>query len=194
MNFFALNNKAPILQVEAEIGMLLMFKAVNFLNVVLMKVLFEGGGGGLAWSNNIAVVPGNQYIVTVGAGGTAGLTVNGGAGGNSSFQTPSGSVIGYGGRGGSVTGSAATGGNFSVTVGTIFGGGNGGGAFLSVNAGGSGGGGGAGGYSGVFNSLDRLILFVSNQDQEAGGVTTAQVLQQRVQVGFLLFTFSHLNF
>ena len=123
----------------------------------------------------------------VGSGGTAGIAVNGGAGGNSSFQTPYGKVIGYGGRGGSVTGSSATGGNFSVTVGTVFGGGNGGGAFLSVNAGGSGGGGGAGGYSGVFSSLDRLIVFVSYQDQEVGGVTTAQILQLRVQVDFLLY-------
>ena len=87
-----------------------------------------GGGGGLRWLNNIAVTPGAQVAVVVGAGGRAASSGNGGS---SSFAA---SLTAYGGTGSS--GPPGRGGS-----GTNGRGGRGG-------NGGSGGGGGAGGYTG----------------------------------------------
>ena len=86
-----------------------------------------GGGGGLGWKNNIAVVPGQTYAVQVGKGGD--LDSGGGSAGGQSFFITSGTVRGVGGSG-------TTGGGY-----TGDGGGNGG-------NGGQYGGGGAGGYTG----------------------------------------------
>lgn len=60
-----------------------------------------GGGGGGAYSStaNIAVIPGNVYTVTVGAGGVAVLGGTGGAGGDSWFST-AGTILARGGAGG----------------------------------------------------------------------------------------------
>jgi len=90
-----------------------------------------GGGGGLGWKNNIAVVPGTSYTLVVGAGGPYDVS-----GGNSYFISTS-TVAGFG---------ATAGNNLTVSIGGSYtgdGGGSGG------NGGGSGaGGGGAGGYAG----------------------------------------------
>lgn len=89
-----------------------------------------GGGGGLGWKNGIAVVPGVQYLVEVGAGGNMAW----GYGGDSFFINSS-LVAGFGGQ---------------VTVGGGFvgdGGGKGGDSQQTKNAYTTGGGG-AGGYAG----------------------------------------------
>ncbi len=91
-----------------------------------------GGGGGLGWKNNIAVVPGTTYTVEVGKGGDGGQTNY--AGGDSWFISTS-----------TVRGIGATSGTGGGFVGD--GGGNGG-------SGGQYGGGGAGGYSGNGGNQD----------------------------------------
>lgn len=92
-----------------------------------------GAGGGLAYKNNITVVPGAVWTVNVGVGGDAGASRQ--AGGSSSFVSPA-SVTVCQANGGSGT----TGGSGGTSLG-YDGGGNGGNAsFYS--------GGGAGGYSG----------------------------------------------
>jgi hypothetical protein len=103
-----------------------------------------GGGGALGWKNNITVVPGQSYTVTVGAGGGSRSDEgNGFAGGTSHFintSTVSGGGGGGGNRGGAFINSATFTGD---------GGGQGGTAGPLNNAGYIGGGGGAGGYSGT---------------------------------------------
>lgn len=84
----------------------------------------SSAGAGLGWKNNIPVIPGNSYTVTVGAGGTSG--------GNSNFvnsSTVQGIGGNWGGNGGTFTGD---------------GGGDGGNYVFAAN----GGGGAAGGYTG----------------------------------------------
>ena len=104
-----------------------------------------GGGGALAWANNIAVVPGQVYTVYTGVGGAAGV---GGTGGNSSFNVGGTSLLATGGI------FNGAGGTFSNTIPNVSstGGGNGGAAGAQFGTGGSaggGGGGGAGGYNGA---------------------------------------------
>lgn len=75
-----------------------------------------GGGGGLGWKNNIPVVPGQSYTVTVGVSGSPqpNATNNGTQGGNSFFISLA-TVAGYGsGQGGpgAVAASPAYGGGF----------------------------------------------------------------------------------
>jgi prepilin-type N-terminal cleavage/methylation domain-containing protein len=89
-----------------------------------------GGGGGLGWKNNIAVTPGQSYLVVVGAGGSP--SCGSGMSGTDSYFINTGTV-----RGGSGSGSAS-GGAF-----TGDGGGSGGNGGQWSNPGG-----GAGGYSG----------------------------------------------
>lgn len=105
---------------------------------------FRGGGGGaLAYANNISVTPGNSYSVVVGN------KVDGSNGGTSSFDT---SVSAQGGRsggngsaGGSVlAGSGGSGGNGAAPAGEYPGGGGGAGGYA-----GTGGNGGAPGTSGT---------------------------------------------
>lgn len=119
-----------------------------------------GGGGALAYSNNLAVVPGNSYTVIVGAGGTGGVDNSGNnatAGANSTFTAGS-TVTGTGGAKGNQSsyypaggGHRAQGGmgaggygtsptSASETAGTGGGGGSGG----DGTGGGAGGGGGVG--------------------------------------------------
>ena len=96
-----------------------------------------GGGGGLMYRNDIPVIPGTSYTVTVGAGGTANSsagTPDGGTGGTSSFAGAALPVQASG-------GSATTGGLRGYT-GAGTGGGTGGSAPGGYN------GGGAAGYSG----------------------------------------------
>ncbi len=100
-----------------------------------------GSGGGLGWKNNIAVSPGQQYTITVGAAGQ-GNSSGGTDGGDSIFPGGvSGLCRGYGGDGNDGNGSEGGGGRF------IGDGGGMGGAWQTY-----GGGGGAGGYSGDGNS------------------------------------------
>ena len=99
--------------------------------------LYSGGGGALAYKNNIAVTPGSSYTVVVGLGGAAntascGAATLGCVGSNSYFCSTS-VVRGGGGR------LFGAGGNY-----TGDGGGNGGGTGTTYS-----GGGGAGGYSGT---------------------------------------------
>jgi chitodextrinase len=103
-----------------------------------------GGGGALAYKNNITVVPGTSYTVIVGG------TVNGSAGGNSEFTWDTGTMIAGGGGGGNFTTQNPGPGVGGTRSGTYDGGGVGGtGGAVSVTAAGVGGGGGAGGYSGA---------------------------------------------
>ena len=93
-----------------------------------------GGGGGLGWKNNITVVPGQTYNVSVGAGGVG--NTSGGTDGGTSYFIDATTCAGGGG-----SGNNGGGGTYSGD-----GGGNGG-SNISY-----GGGGGAGGYSGDGNS------------------------------------------
>lgn len=108
-----------------------------------------GGGGGLAWANNISVVPNQNYTVVVGKGGTGapiGFKAGSGRpGGDSSFDGLYG-CIGYGGKGGQYTSTVAPGGGYFVGAGITGGGGSGGNGGISSAY--SCGGGGAGGYNG----------------------------------------------
>ena len=100
-----------------------------------------GGGGGLGWSNGITVVPGNTYVLTVGAGGESPFNSAGNNGENSYFVDVN-TVCGFGGTGGDRFGSgdtkASRGGSY-----TGQGGNSGGRGGL-----GGGGGGGAAGWTG----------------------------------------------
>ena len=108
---------------------------------------YRGGGGGLGYTNNIAVTPGSSYSVVVGAKATAQF------GGYSSFNSNARPCAGPGGppgyRGG-YTGDGGGFGGFSCLGGGGAGGysGNGGkgGTGPTAGSGGGGGGGGAGGY------------------------------------------------
>ena len=95
-----------------------------------------GGGGGLAYGNNMQVIPGVSYTVVVGSGGNSSGSstsqILGSNGENSSFSNGTITITSYGGL------SNGVGGTYSGT-----GGGSGG----SSSSAGSGGGG-AGGYSG----------------------------------------------
>ena len=108
-----------------------------------------GAGGGLAWKNNITVVPGTNYTLSVGAGGPGATIVNqsGGNGAGSIFVINEVSrVIATGGQGGSsaLVRLQSVGG---IPDGTFDGGGQGGsGGGSSTRANTAGGGGGAGGY------------------------------------------------
>ena len=99
-----------------------------------------GGGGALAYAVDQAVIPGQIYTITAGAGGVG--TSGGTAGGDSSWA---GYVIAGGGFGG---GTGSAGGYPSLqTTGTFGFSGGAGGVPASSTALGLGGGGGAGGYS-----------------------------------------------
>jgi hypothetical protein len=66
-----------------------------------------GGGGAYAATPSVVVVPGNSYAITIGAGGTAGVTgsQNGGVGGDTSFGASV--VLAKGGAGGNQGGAGA---------------------------------------------------------------------------------------
>jgi hypothetical protein len=107
-----------------------------------------GGGGALVWVNNIPVIGGNTYTVTVGAGGAV-STVTGGSNtwfiGNTYIMAGAGTG-GSGAQNGPFT--VGTGGTYINNSGFPGGGGTGGnGGGFGTNFGGSGGGG-AAGYSG----------------------------------------------
>ncbi len=108
-----------------------------------------GGGGGMVLSGQMTVAPDQTYIVIVGNGGSAGVSIRdpvyetaGGAGGNSQF----GSHIALGGGGGGGSRSAGTdglgGAAANVVTYTASLGGLGGGNRVVASTGGSGGGGG----------------------------------------------------
>lgn len=102
----------------------------------------SGGGGGLGWKNNIPVVPGQTYSITVGNGGSGASDINGNgmSGGSSSFAS---FVTATGGRADHNT----TGGNGGSYTGGD-GGGVGGKGGSGTPGDASSGGGGAAGYSG----------------------------------------------
>ncbi len=104
-----------------------------------------GGGGALAYKNNITVVPGQSYKVVVGR------SYNGGTGGSTKFTAGFGSIIAGGGEGQPTFNVATpTGGAGGVPSGVYDAGyaGGAGGSYTATSQG-FGGGGGAGGYSGV---------------------------------------------
>ncbi len=112
-----------------------------------------GGGGGMVLTGTLSIVPGTIYTVTVGSGGTAGVSIrspvsetNGGSGGNSGFA----SVTALGGGGGFGSrlpsgGNNGAGGAAAVNPSTASLGGRGGGS--------NGGGGGGGGSSGAGGNI-----------------------------------------
>ena len=105
---------------------------------------YAGGGGGLAWRNNISVTPGQSYWITVGHGGNGGHSgytgSNGQDGGDSYMHAFSNILIARGGGGGGT--SNGVGGGYTGQGGGT--GGNGGNGSQGNGAGG----GGAAGYSG----------------------------------------------
>ena len=103
-----------------------------------------GSGGGLAWRNDMTVVPGTSYTVVVGAGGTGATNGVGQDGGDSYFNNST-TLKGFGGPGGG-SGTSQSGGLFNTIPGINGGGGNGGGTTSRALQGHAGGG--AGGYSG----------------------------------------------
>ena len=102
-----------------------------------------GGGGGLGWKNNIQVIPGQTYAVTVGEGGAASASYLVGNRGGDSFFIDRTTVMG---GGGNYSLTATVGGAGGTYVGD--GGGNGGEGGKCSGSFAGGGGGGAGGYSG----------------------------------------------
>ena len=76
-----------------------------------------GGAGGLIYLNNLSVTPGSTYSVTIGEGGAGGEASNspagnGASGGDTTFvYSPSVSIIGEGGGGGSYSDDGAPGGS-----------------------------------------------------------------------------------
>jgi len=139
-----------------------------------------GAGGGLAYKNNVTVVPGTSYTVTVGAGG-AGYSGSGVAGslssangGNSGFLTTVAGGGQHGGGNGNITTSGQPVGG--APSGTYDGGGTGGRCEGGHSTGApyiSSGGGGAGGYSGAggkgAGSLDAGGTLVSATAGAGGG-------------------------
>jgi hypothetical protein len=122
----------------------------------------NGGGGGLAYKNNITVIPGNSYQVVVGAGGINGANLgqpNGAFGTGSSFNVTS--VTAGGGTGGW---SVYNGSSYDVTngVGGSFSGDGGSAGMNGIGSGydpGSGQAGGAGVYSGSTVTFTGSYLF-----------------------------------
>ena len=106
-----------------------------------------GGGGGLAYMNNISVTAGNQYAVSVGAGGIQ-QTVNQNPqnNGGDSWFNQSGTCRGVGGQSGETNRGGGSGGGGVCPSGVTRQGGDGGGR--EESAGSSSGGGGAAGYAG----------------------------------------------
>lgn len=124
-----------------------------------------GGGGGLGWKNNIPVVPGQTYTVSVGAGGSrSAINSNNATAGGDSFFINTSTVAGGGGRPGGYNVLLSTSRYTGYMIGGYFvgdGGGNGG----AGGYGGSfaGGGGGAGGYTG--DGGNAFIINTSTQAQ-----------------------------
>ena len=99
-----------------------------------------GGGGAYARGNNITLTAGASVPISIGAGGTQGVS-----GSDTSFN--SGAVLAKGGSVGSGT-TGGIGGLTATSVGSIkFAGGNGGAGSATINSGGGGGGGAAGNTS-----------------------------------------------
>ena len=142
----------------------------------------ESGGGGAGYTTNaasIAIVPGVQYTIVVGAGGGAGAaggastafgstanggystgSLNGGAGGSGggAGHNTTGAAGDGGSNGGNGTGSASGGGGagqgtttreFGDAAGTVYAGGGGGGGSADTGTGGAGGGGNGANYAGA---------------------------------------------
>jgi hypothetical protein len=109
-----------------------------------------GRGGTLKYENNITVVPGNSYSLTVGDGGLRGYSsLSGDLGGDTTMTSLTSTMV-IGGFGGSVgNGSDTFGGGGSGAGGYSGNGGHGayGGGQGATGANGSGGGGGGGGYN-----------------------------------------------
>ena len=124
----------------------------------------SGGGGALAYRNNVSVTPGSSYTIIVGAGGVATSSVTPNAGGDSSAFSAVAGGANTGGSGGTVSGTYTagySGGNGKTATGTYRGPGGGGAAGYAGVGGdggsnscgtagtaGSGGGGGGGGWGG----------------------------------------------
>jgi hypothetical protein len=142
----------------------------NFINIVLVgaggggaqgstptgsSIGSGGGGGGLVWVNNVPVIPGQTYTVTVGSGGATGVVANASAGGNTWFNS-SNYIIAYGGGGGRILQTnpllpRGIGGSYLNNSSGFGGGGDGGPSGSTETWGGTfsgSGGGGAGGYTG----------------------------------------------
>ena len=135
-----------------------------------------GSGGGLAWVNDIPVIPGNSYTVVVGAGGSDGAYSNGSTAGGDSYFISTSICRAEGGNPGRYS-TDLNGGGFAVTslYGTS-GGGNGGGVdSRSSSSYGPAGGGGAGGYTGDGGD-GRDDYFSSGEDGSGGGGASSAVL------------------
>ncbi|MFC1647862.1 glycine-rich domain-containing protein [Nanoarchaeota archaeon] len=114
---------------------------------------YDGGGGGAGGQfvrKNITVVPGTNYTITVGSGGTGAANSNGNPGGDTWFNH-TGTVIAKGGAGGQSFLNGAGGGAGSTSGGfgtVVYPGGNGGDGIADTSSGGGGGGAGTTGAGG----------------------------------------------
>jgi hypothetical protein len=159
--------------------------AVGYINNTTGSAL-GGGGGALAWKNNIPVVPGQSYTVVVGAGGrsvvrtTNGFT-NGNPGGQSYFIDTS--ILRAGGGTNTTSNSTFTG----------DGGGNGSRArnvqststYLTAHGGaGAGGYGGFGGAAGYATSTTLVAPTSSIASGGGGGSATTGTLTRTIRTGF----------
>ena len=137
-----------------------------------------GGGGACAFSNEVAVVAGTDYTVTVGAGGAAGAATSGtgGTGGTSSFSgtgiTTLTATGGSGGALGGLTNGAVTAAG-TASGGTVnFSGGTGGGARISTTGGGGGGGAGTTSAGGNASGTNGVTPGAGGTGSPAGGAGT----------------------
>ena len=110
-----------------------------------------GGGGAYAKTLSISVTPGNTYTITVGPGGSGGISGAGTVGGNSTATFGASTVTAAGGSGGGYGGNGAVGagGTTAASTGTTkYAGGNGAAGVNATGGGGGGGGAGTGGAGG----------------------------------------------
>ena len=124
---------------------------VSVIAVGVGGAAYVGSGGGLGWTNNIVVSPGNSYVVQVGTTGTATVgtgdsffccraIVKGGEGHPSTWDSgPGGSFIGNGGGTGGATGASCGGGPGGGGAGGYTGNGGAGGSGTDGSGGGGGG-------------------------------------------------------
>jgi len=117
-----------------------------------VSAVSSGGGGALAWANNIAVTPGQSYTILAGGGSPLNGGTNGGSSVAFGIVAGGGSYNGYPSKsaGGTYNFTSVLGGTARLTLG--YGGGNGGAGGITGSQGNGysvgGGGGGAGGYNG----------------------------------------------
>lgn len=137
---------------------------VTSVSVVAVGRGFRSGGA-LAYTNNITVVPGTQYTITItdGSDGYSGFASSPRAGAGNGYYVPGSVIAGTGGQGGSMTYTETEGGGGGA------GGYSGGGGDTGQNGSGGGGAGGAGSNTAQGNGGGGVGIF----GQGSSGVASA---------------------